>query len=365
MSGRARIGAYNAPVDPSDRILDANFNRAREALRVMEDYVRFVLDDARLAQDAKALRHNLADILRTLGTSDLIAARDTHGDVGRTLGTAQEYTRASLEEVAVAAGKRLTEALRVLEEVGKTHNRPFGGEMERLRYQAYDLEKRLVLRLAPASRFHGVSLYVLLTESFCRSDWLETAEAALRGGADALQLREKELPDNELLARARRLSGLCHDYEALFVVNDRPDIAALADADGVHVGQDDLPVQSVRRILPPGRIVGVSTHDLDQVRRAAAAVPDYIAVGPMFPSLTKAIRDVPGPALWREASQETAIPLAAIGGVSPESLPELVGLGCRRICVCQAVIGEPDVEAAARRLKRELRVPVPAQLARS
>lgn len=341
-------------MDPADRILDANLNRAREALRVMEDYARLGLEDGSLAAEAKALRHRLSDALRQLGPRELIWARDIVGDIGRSIAGAREYERASLADVVVAAGKRLTEALRVIEEIGKTRDRPLAAAVEAMRYSAYDLERRLALRLTPCSRLDTVKLYVLITESLCAGDWVDTAQAALRGGADALQLREKDLPDGEILARARRLAALCHDQAALCIVNDRPDIAALADADGVHVGQDDLPVAAARRVLPAGRIVGVSTHNLEQVRRAAAAAPDYIAVGPMFPSPTKEAPQAPGPALWEQARFETSLPLVAIGGIQTANLASLVSRGCDRICVCQAVIGQREVESAARALRRSL-----------
>ena len=338
-------------MDPSERMLDANLNRAREALRVLEEYARLGLEDAALSSTAKGLRHSLAHAVQEAGLTGLIDARDITGDVGCAIAGEGEYVRDSLASVAVAAGKRLTEALRVIEEVGKTRSASFGAAVERIRYGAYNLEKRLAARIDPRKRFAGVRLYVLITESLCAGDWAATADAALRGGADALQLREKDLSDRALLDRAKRLARACHDRGALCIVNDRPDIAALAGADGVHVGQDDLPVAEVRRVMGTDRIVGVSTHSVEQARAAIAAAPDYVAVGPMFETTTKAVERIASPALLSAVRGETSLPLAAIGGINAENAEALLKLGCRCICVCQAVVGAADAESAARRLR--------------
>lgn len=334
--------------------MDANLNRAREALRVLEDYARLALDDAALTAAAKSLRHALADAVRQGGLTGLIAARDIVGDVGCALTGAGEYERASLADVVLAAGKRLTEALRVIEEVGKTKSAAFGAEVERIRYGAYDLEKRLAARINPRAGFAEVRLYVLMTAALCVGDWWETAEAALRGGADVLQLREKQLSDRELLERARRLTRLCHDRGARCVVNDRPDIAVLAGADGVHVGQNDLPVVEARRVMGHERVVGVSTHSLEQARTALAAAPDYVAVGPMFATSTKPAERIAGTALWSAVRGETSLPLVAIGGINADNVGALLQAGCRCIGVCQAVIGTTNPEAAVRRLRELL-----------
>lgn len=341
-----------AVVDPGDRILDANLNRARESLRVMEDYARLGLEDASLSETAKRLRHELAAAVHQAGLAGAIAHRDIVGDIGRSMTGEGEYERASLTDVVVAAGKRLTEALRVIEEVGKVRSPSFGAAVERIRYAAYDLERLIATRMNPRNCFAAVRLYVLVTESFCSRDWLAAAAAALRGGAGALQLREKALSDREFLARARQLTQLCHQAGALCIINDRPDIAAIAGADGVHVGQHDLPVAEARRVMGPDRLVGISTHSLDQARDAIAAGPDYVAVGPMFETSTKVIERVVGPGLWSAVRGETSLPLAAIGGIRADNVEELLRLGCRCVCVCQAVIGAADPEAAARELRR-------------
>lgn len=349
------------------RIIDANLNRAREAFRVLEEYARLVLDDAGLSAALKEARHALAQAAaefegregpdargksaRAKACGSVIRSRDILGDVGREVGTPTEYVRSDTEQVALAAGKRLSEALRAVEEYGKTIDSTFAAAIEKIRYQGYELERRLGVTISARQHFGPIRLYVIITESLCQSDWFSTAEAALRGGADCLQIREKNLPDRELLNRAKRLCKLCHERDVLFIVNDRPDIAALSGADGVHLGQDDMPVASARRIVPPTCLVGVSTHNTKQVAAAASVAPDYIAVGPMFPTPTKPQEPIAGPEVLVAARQQTSLPLVPIGGIDEENAAEVLSAGASHLCVCTSVIGQPDPAAAASRLR--------------
>lgn len=345
------------------RIIDANLNRAREALRVMEEYARLTLDDADLTAHIKEARHELAHSVSDELSRALLAARDIVGDVGCGVRTETEFERTDVAAVARAAGKRLSEALRTVEEYGKTLDPALAAVVEKVRYRGYEMERRLDRSARARERFGRVRLYVIVTESLCRPqsgsttqsgsavDWFATAEAALRGGADALQLREKTLPDRELLDRAKRLAALCRDHDAIFVVNDRADLATLCGADGVHLGQDDLPVSAARRIMPSTGIIGVSAHTIEQVKAAASSAPDYIAVGTMFPSSTKPQVDIRGPTLLVEARACTSLPLVAIGGINEATVPAVLSVVPCTVCVCQAVIGQPNVEQAASGLR--------------
>jgi len=167
-------------------------------------------------------------------------------------------------------------------------------------------------------------------------------------------LREKSLTDRELLDRARVLAELCHEHDALYIVNDRPDVALASGTDGVHLGQDDMPVWAARRVLPTRSIVGVSTHGVEQAIEAAGEAPDYVALGPMFPSTTKPTANLTGaslgPQLLRKVRSEIRLPLAAIGGITPENASEIIAFGPTILCVCSAVTQCLDPEAAARRL---------------
>jgi thiamine-phosphate pyrophosphorylase len=334
------------------RILDASANRAREALRVMEDFTRFVLDDSGLSKNLKELRHDLAGATEPF-LAAAIVHRDTAADVGTTLTTPGELSRASAGDVVRAAAKRLTEALRSLEEFTKIDHPASSRLLEAMRYRAYTVEQQLETHLARMGRptFAGRSLYVLITESACLLPWQTVAEAALAGGARLLQLREKSLDSGELLRRAQWLVGLCRQHDALLIVNDRPDIAVLAGAHGVHVGQGDLPAAAARQIIGQGLLLGISTHSLAQARQAMIEGADYIGVGPVFRSATKPRDILPGLPFANEvAAAGLAVPAYAIAGITLQNLPSLLATGISRIAVTTAITQSANPEQTTRQI---------------
>jgi thiamine-phosphate pyrophosphorylase len=344
------------------RLLDANLNRAREALRVLEDYARFVLGDSSLSAGLKELRHELVGATRSVG-AEAIVFRDTPNDIGRDNKTAAELLRADLADVVTAAGKRLGEALRAIEEYLKTSSPRQAAAVESIRYRFYTIEQRLALSFRIAGRFEPVRLYVLITEAVCRRPWLEAAELALKGGADCLQLREKAMDSGELLVRARQLAQLCRQYGALCIINDRPDIALLSNADGVHLGQEDLPPGEARKIIGRNAIIGVSTHNLEQAGRAQADGADYIGVGPCFASATKPRGYVAGLSWLRDVVEQVRIPAIAIAGITSANVDEVMATDVRRIAVTAAVIASDDPLASAKLLKLRLVEPQSAAVA--
>ncbi|MGH7176364.1 MAG: thiamine phosphate synthase [Tepidisphaeraceae bacterium] len=335
------------------RVLDANANRAREALRVVEDYARFVLNDVGLCSGLKSLRHELSGAARDVFERGVFV-RDIAEDVGTAVKTDSELQRSDASAVVTAAGKRLGEALRSIEEFLKIIDPDASRKVESIRYRFYEIEKELALRLRPAARaFAQVLLYVLISESLCKRGWLETAEQAILGGADCLQLREKNLERGELLIRARKLVELCRRHHVHCIINDHAEIAVLSDADGAHLGQQDLPPREARKLLGP-RIIGVSTHNLDQAKQAASAGADYIGVGPIFRSATKPRDFLPGLALAKQVAGTISIPAVAIAGITAQNVDELLGTGIRAVAVSSAVISADDPRAAAKSLKDRL-----------
>jgi thiamine-phosphate pyrophosphorylase len=335
------------------RLIDANANRAREALRVIEDYSRFVLDDAELSRRLKDVRHELTDAAKPWIAWGMLH-RDTPGDVGTGIKTPAEQTRESASDVVTAAGKRLGEAIRAMEEFLKTLSPEAAARVEGCRYRFYDIEQAVARTLHANRAFEAVRLYVLITESACRRPWLETAEAAIRGGADCLQLREKTLESGELLKRAMQIVELCHRHRALCIINDRPDIAILSGADGVHVGQEDLPAVAARKLLGPDKIIGVSTHRIEQAKQAVLDGADYIGVGPIFRSPTKPRDFVAGIAYAKQVAAEIRIPAVGIAGITAENVDEVIAAGIGRVAVTAAVTGCDDVRAAAEGLRKRL-----------
>lgn len=342
-------------MDPATlRILDANFNRAGEALRVLEEHVRMALDHPALARTAKQLRHDLAAARSRMAPAALLAARDVEGDVGTAISTPAESFRPDTQSVAIAAARRAAEALRCIEEYGKTLDPALAAAIENIRYGVYTLERDICLKSPAWERLRAARLHVLITESLCAGPWLETAARAIDGGADVLQLREKELTDRELLDRAKRLRELTQKRGALFAMNDRPDLARLAEADIVHVGQDDLTVAQARNIAGPRALVGKSTHSVAQLQAAIAESPDYLAVGPMFASRTKPGGGIAGPALLESALSMTVSPIVAIGGIDATTAKDLPRAAAVQLAVCQAVIAAPDPAAAARAIRHSM-----------
>jgi thiamine-phosphate pyrophosphorylase len=346
------IFANPDPVGEMDaaRVLDANFNRAREAARVLEDYCRFTLDDRFLTEQVKELRHELASLTGQFPARLLLGSRETLRDVGTAVTAPGEYERGTPAQVAAVNLKRLQESLRSLEEFGKLFGSDLGRSVESLRYRAYTLERAVVGRNL-GERLAGARLYLLLTGSQCVAaiDW--TIAKSVTGGVDIVQMREKELSDRELIARAREVRRLTRKAGVLFIVNDRPDVARLTEADGVHLGQDDVSVKDARRIVGADALIGVSTHTSEQVRQALLDGADYIGVGPVFPSRTKEFAHFPGLEFVRAATSETSLPTFALGGICPENLGQVVAAGARRIAVGAALAAAEDPERVARLLR--------------
>ena len=191
--------------------------------------------------------------------------------------------------------------------------------------------------------------YLVMTDP--AAGYAECARAAVRAGVKIVQLRMKRAPRGEILAAARDVRAATAGTDTLFVVDDDPAIAAECGADGVHVGQDDMPVPEVRRRYPSLRVVGLSTHNPAQVRAAAAVRPDYIGVGPVYATPTKAIPDPTlGLATMREMIELAPCPAVAIGGIDATNLPLVLAAGARNWAVVRAVCRAADPEAAIRAL---------------
>ena len=336
------------------RILDASANRAREGLRVVEDYVRFALDDPALTRRLKEVRHRLADALKGLDPERLLASRDTRGDVGTHIMTASEQARENPRAVLIANFKRTAEALRSLEEYGKLVDIWVAGRFEVLRYDVYTLEKLTLTAVAARGAWDDVNLMVLVGGLPTIGDLTWIVEEALAGGAGAIQLREKGLTDRELLTRAREVRILTAKARARFILNDRPDLARLSGADAVHLGQDDVAPRDARRVVGPGSTIGVSTHNLDQIKKATLEGAGYLGVGPTFAGSTKDFDELAGLGFVRRATEATGLPWFAIGGITLDNLDEVIDSGARRVAVSSAVVRADFPRKATQAIRRRL-----------
>lgn len=313
-----------------DRILDANLDRSREGLRIVEEWCRFGLDHATLAAECKALRQELA----IWHTPDLRAARDTPGDAGTELTHPGEVQRADVQQVLQANLCRIQEALRVLEEYGKVDRPAMAGVCKQLRYRVYTLESQL-MHQTQRQQLQAARLYLVTSPS---ENILATVEAALQGGLTLVQHRDKDSDDRVRLAIAHQLCELCHRYGALFIVNDRVDLALAVGADGVHLGQQDLPLPLVRQLLGAQRIIGQSTKNPAEMERAIAAGADYIGVGPVYETPTKAGRAAAGLDYVRYAAQHATVPWFAIGGIDQSNVSDVLAAGAERVAVVRAIM---------------------------
>jgi thiamine-phosphate pyrophosphorylase len=200
------------------------------------------------------------------------------------------------------------------------------------------------------ARLHDARLYFVAD----RAGMARALEGALRGGADLFQLRDKDASDDELLAAAQTARALCHAAGALFLVNDRPDLARASGADGVHVGQDDMPVAEARALVGDDALVGLSTHSIAQARAGAHSGADYLAVGPVHATPTKEGRPAIGLEPVRFAAANVGLPWFAIGGIDAATVAAVADAGARRVVVVRALAGAEDPEVAARDLREAI-----------
>lgn len=196
---------------------------------------------------------------------------------------------------------------------------------------------------------------MLLTRGLCRDRWEAVLEAAIGGGVDAVQVREKDLAARELVAHARAVRAICAPRGVATIVNDRLDVALAADADGVHLGTDDLPVRDARRIAGRSLFIGASTHSLAEARAALDAGADHCGVGAMYESSLKPGLAPSGEAYLRAFLAEfPQVPHLAIGGIAPGRVAALARAGCRGVAVSSAICGAADPARVAREIVAEL-----------
>jgi thiamine-phosphate pyrophosphorylase len=338
------------------RILDASANRAREGLRVVEDYVRFALDDPGLTRRLKDMRHRLAEAERGLDACLLIDSRETREDVGTHIMTASEQFRENPRAVLAANFKRIAEALRSLEEYSKLIDVWLAGRFEVLRYDIYTVEKLTMTAMVAHRTLGEARLMVLIGGLPTIGDLTWVAQEAIAGGADVIQYREKGIQDRELLRRARELRIVTARARVPMIMNDRPDLARLAGCDGVHLGQEDVTIRDARRILGAATQIGVSTHDREQLDAAVFSAATYLGVGPVFPSPTKEFSEpeLAGLSFVRLAAETTGLPWFAIGGINGKNVDRVLEAGATRIAVSSAVVRAESPRRAAARLKARL-----------
>jgi thiamine-phosphate pyrophosphorylase len=332
------------------RVLDASLNRAGEGLRVVEDYARFVLDDPFLTLHLKELRHDFAALAARIPSDDRHAARETLRDVGTGISNATEATRGDSGDVCTASMKRIEQSLRSIEEFGKLVDASFARQAESLRYRLYTLEKAIHICRSSQSRLKDVRLCVLIGGLASTAVFERMIDDLVEARVGMIQLRDKSLADRELLDRARLLRQRTRGTETLCIINDRADIAAAIQADGVHLGQEDLAAKDARAIVGTRMLIGISTHSIEQARRAVLDGANYLGAGPTFPSQTKDFEAFSGVDYLRQVAAEVRLPTFAIGGITARNIGEVLAAGVTRVAVGAAVIAAEKPSCAAREL---------------
>jgi thiamine-phosphate pyrophosphorylase len=312
------------------RILDANFDRAREGLRIIEEWCRFALNNTEMANECKQMRQELGG----WHTPEIRSARDTIRDVGTALTHPREEQRTGIEQLLQANLCRVQEALRVLEEYGKFQSASLSSGCKQMRYRVYTLESNL-LSYHRRQILANTRLYLVTSST---PDLLARVEAALQGGLKLVQYREKQSNDIDRLEMAKQMCQLCHQYGALFILNDRVDIALAVDADGVHLGQQDVSIAIARQILGSQKIVGKSTTNPEEMAQALKEGADYIGVGPVYETPTKAGKAAAGLEYVQYAAKHATVPWFAIGGIDSTNIDDVLQAGAPGIAIVRAIM---------------------------
>jgi thiamine-phosphate pyrophosphorylase len=254
---------------------------------------------------------------------------------------------------------RAQESLRTIEEILRGFDPKAAARIAELRFECYDVEKEYYATAARIDkrRLLEFSLYVVTGREQSKGrDDSEVVRRAIEGGAGAIQFRAKEPDAGELLRTAKELRTITADAGVTFIVNDHVDVALASGADGVHLGQEDLPVQEARKIAGPDLIIGLSIHSLEQAVEGEASGADYVNVGPVFATQTKAHGGPPvGPELITRVKARVGIPITCMGGINGDNVEQVVKAGADRVAVVSAVVGADDIALAAGDLVERVR----------
>ncbi|MCX8015664.1 MAG: thiamine phosphate synthase [candidate division WOR-3 bacterium] len=313
-----------------DQIIDANLNRLSEALRITEEIVRFGLQNQTMLIAIRQKKQKLWQLLSKVRLR-VISARNSQKDLGRRVGF-DKTRRANLLDVLIANIKRAQESSRLLEEIYKTENPANAIFFKQMRFWLYDLELTLLKQIPMP---FDPRLYVIInTETVDRQRLGDITKQIIKAGATMIQLREpKSALTKQWLDDARKVKNNISNPKIKFIINDRGDVALAIDADGVHLGQDDMPLNYARRLLHFGKIIGVTTRNLQQAKIAERNGADYISVGAIYPSISKPSAPVVGIKTLKAVIKQVKIPVIAIGGIQPENIKELSKLGVCGIAI--------------------------------
>ena len=325
------------------QIIDANLDRAREGLRVLEDWARFGLGN----EDFVIKIKNFRQILGKNHLKIYKQSRNYIEDQCKGLTHSEQIHRKSPSKIISSNSARVQEALRVIEEFSRNHNNKLSKIASEIRYEIYTLEIELLnfnTRKRAELIIRENNLYSITDH---RENLLEIIEKILLGGVKIIQHRFKEGNDKDHLKEAIKIKNICKKYNSLFIVNDRVDIALASNADGVHLGQDDIDIKTARKLLGTSKIIGVSANNSTDINKAIKDGCDYIGVGPVFKTATKKSKEPLGVEKIKVLTKDIRIPYFAIGGINKLNISSLKKEGISKVAIVSNLLNSEDPKEEA------------------
>ena len=332
------------------QIIDANLDRAREGLRVLEDWARFGLGENDFVVKIKNFR-------QILGKNHLEVYKQSRNhieDQCKGLTHQEQIKRRSPEQIISSNSGRIQEALRVIEEFSRLHNHELSKIASEIRYEIYTLEIDL-LKLSKFKNSQKIlrenDLYIITDQ---KENLLEIIEEILQAGVKIIQHRFKTGTDKDHLQEAIQIKNLCKRYNSLFIINDRLDIALASNADGIHLGQDDLDLKTARKLLGYSKIIGISANNEIDISNALKEGCDYIGIGPVFETATKKNKKPIGIEKIKTLTKDLNIPWFAIGGIKSNNISYLKRNGFKKIALVSQLMNSEDPKEDAIMILKEL-----------
>ena len=325
------------------QIIDANLDRAREGLRVLEDWARFGLGMEEFVKRIK----NHRQILGRNHLNVYKEARNFTEDKCTGISHPEQLFRHKIENIISSNAARVQEALRVIEEFSRSHNKHLANTASDIRYDIYKLEIELIE--AETNKINSKiikenNLYFIAIE---HDDLIRKIASVLEAGVKIIQYRPKNIIDKRVLKEAKKIRELCKGYSALFIINDRIDIALACDADGVHLGQEDIDIKSARKILGLSKIIGLSANTRGDIEYAIREGCDYLGIGALFETDTKKGKVILGINEIKKITEGITIPWFAIGGIKSENIPFLKANGIRKVAVISELLNSENPKEKA------------------
>ncbi|MDK2810413.1 MAG: thiamine-phosphate pyrophosphorylase [Petroclostridium sp.] len=336
-------------MDKIYRIIDANINRVAEGLRVLEDLARFYYEEPQLTEEIKKIRHRVRKSANNF-YSDFLDHRDSINDLGLEISQKNDLdNKVNIKELIMGNFKRVQEGLRVIEENFKIAGcYEVSKVYEACRYDSYTVEKLYFSKFNKIIKKNllDTDLYCLTAEEYSRGrNNIEVVQQMIEAGVKIIQYREKDKKMLYKYEECKKIRELTRQAGVTFIVNDDIDIALLVKADGVHIGQEDLPIEKVRELVGDEMIIGLSTHSPLQAQDAIARGADYIGVGPIFRTFTKKdVCDPVGLEYLEYAVKSVNIPFVAIGGIKENNVAEVAKRGAKCIAMVTEIVGADDIK---------------------